>query len=113
MNEGGDIPFVSAAECRELDRRAIEEYGIPGLLLMEHASLGAAVRILEVLERPDPTAPVRIVCGPGNNGGDGYAIADSLDFCAGETLPDGWLSSAPEVPDCDDSDEEEYPFYYS
>ena len=70
----------SPAESRELDRVAIEEVGIPGIVLMEHASLGAAHLCLEVLSGIEATPPyrARVVCGPGNNGGDGYAIARHL-----------------------------------
>lgn len=58
---------VSVAQMREADRRCIEELGIPGAVLMENA--GAAVyRAL----RP---GPVGVVCGKGNNGGDGFVVA--------------------------------------
>src|SRR4051812_1812771 len=67
---------LSRAEVRELDRRAIEEYGVPGVVLMENAGRGAA----EVLMRLNPDRrPVMIVCGKGNNGGDGFVIARHLD----------------------------------
>ncbi|MFQ5654495.1 MAG: NAD(P)H-hydrate epimerase [Planctomycetota bacterium] len=68
--------------CRDLDRIAIEELGIPGLILMEHASIGASLLAVDMLEaeRPAgaPGAEVLVLCGPGNNGGDGYAIARHL-----------------------------------
>ncbi len=70
--------LLTAAECRELDRRAIEEFAVPGLLLMEHASIGLAVAITDVCPPTNDSAPIRIVCGPGNNGGDGYAAARHL-----------------------------------
>jgi NAD(P)H-hydrate epimerase len=63
-------------EVRELDRRAIEEFGVPGIVLMENAGRGAA----ELLMRLNPDRkPVVILCGPGNNGGDGFVIARHLD----------------------------------
>ncbi len=65
---------------REWDRRAIEELGIPGTILMENAGFGAA-RILRRLcaGGPEPLPPrFAILCGPGNNGGDGYVIARHL-----------------------------------
>jgi NAD(P)H-hydrate epimerase len=68
-------PFLSRAQVRELDRRAIEEYGVPGVVLMENAGRGAA----EVLRRLGPQGPVVICCGKGNNGGDGFVIARHLD----------------------------------
>lgn len=58
---------VTAAQMREADRRCIEELGIPGAVLMNNA--GRAV--FEHIER----GPVGIVCGKGNNGGDGYVVA--------------------------------------
>ena len=71
----------SAAECRELDRHTIEEFGMPGLLLMEHASIGAATLATHVLEQASVApseARITVLCGPGNNGGDGYAMARHL-----------------------------------
>ncbi len=59
--------YVSAAEMREADRRCIEVIGIPGAVLMNNA--GAAV--FREIER----GPVGIVCGKGNNGGDGFVVA--------------------------------------
>src|SRR5438045_248871 len=67
---------LTRAQVRELDRRAIEEYGVPGVVLMENAGRGAA----EVLMRLNPEGrPVFVVCGKGNNGGDGLVIARHLD----------------------------------
>ncbi|MEM7168179.1 MAG: NAD(P)H-hydrate epimerase [Planctomycetota bacterium] len=71
----------SAAESRHLDQVTIEEFGVPGLLLMEHASIGAATLALAALEEsniPHGRARVAVLCGPGNNGGDGYAVARHL-----------------------------------
>lgn len=65
---------------REWDRLAIEEYGIPGIVLMENAGAGAA-RIISTLNREEPgncPPPFLILCGPGNNGGDGYVVARHL-----------------------------------
>jgi NAD(P)H-hydrate epimerase len=68
---------LTRAQVRELDRRAIEEYGVPGIVLMENAGRGAA----EVLMRLNPERrPVVIYCGKGNNGGDGFVIARHLDI---------------------------------
>lgn len=58
---------LTAAQMREADRRCIEEIGIPGAVLMNNA--GAA------LFRELHGGPVGIVCGKGNNGGDGYVVA--------------------------------------
>jgi len=67
--------FLSRAEVRELDRRAIEEYGLPGVVLMENAGRGTA----ELLLRLGIPGPVVICCGKGNNGGDGFVLARHLD----------------------------------
>ena len=64
-------------QIRELDRLAAEEFAMPSILLMENAARGVAGVILEGLQGiEDPAALV--VCGPGNNGGDGLAIARHL-----------------------------------
>ena len=64
-----------AEQVRELDRIAIEELAIPGATLMERAGVAA----LEALRRAFPAARrLRIVCGPGNNGGDGLVAARHL-----------------------------------
>jgi NAD(P)H-hydrate epimerase len=68
---------LTRAQVRELDRRAIEEYGVPGVVLMENAGRGAA----ELLIRLNPErGPVVVYCGKGNNGGDGLVIARHLDI---------------------------------
>ena len=68
--------WLSRDEVRELDRRAIEGFGVPGVVLMENAGRGCA----ELLMRLNPERqPVVILCGPGNNGGDGFVIARHLD----------------------------------
>ncbi|HMC61669.1 MAG TPA: NAD(P)H-hydrate dehydratase, partial [Candidatus Solibacter sp.] len=73
------MKVLTAAEMREVDRRTIE-LGIPGIVLMENA----AHRVVEFLaERFAPLSGQRIVvlCGKGNNGGDGLAIARQLHTC--------------------------------
>src|SRR5438132_985003 len=66
---------VRSAEAREADREASESFGIPSLVLMEHAGWGLA----RVAASELPAGKqVTIVCGPGNNGGDGYACARFL-----------------------------------
>ena len=70
------MKLLTAAEMREVDRKTIEE-GIPGLVLMENAGH----RVVEFLERRySPLSGQRIVviCGKGNNGGDGFVIARQL-----------------------------------
>src|SRR5260370_5792740 len=67
--------LLSRNEVRELDRRAIQEYGVPGVVLMENAGRGCA----ELLRSLGVQGPVVICCGKGNNGGDGFVIARHLD----------------------------------
>jgi len=67
---------LSRAAVRELDRRAIEEYGVPSILLMENAGRACADEALRMLG--DARGPVLVLCGPGNNGGDGLVIARTL-----------------------------------
>ncbi len=70
------FPIVTASESRQFDQLA-EEAGLPSLVLMENAAL----RIAEVLQQHfelDPPKRIVIVCGKGNNGGDGMALARHL-----------------------------------
>jgi NAD(P)H-hydrate epimerase len=66
---------LTRSQVREIDRRAIEEFGLPGIVLMENAGRGAA----ELLHGLAPGASVAIVCGKGNNAGDGFVIARHLE----------------------------------
>ena len=66
---------MTADEMRRADRRTIEEVGLPGMVLMENA--GAAVARL-VEERFPGARRVAVLCGRGNNGGDGFVIARRL-----------------------------------
>ena len=68
---------LSVGAVRELDRRAIDEFGIPGIVLMENAARGLREHALELLARARRGDCV-ILCGPGNNGGDGFALARHL-----------------------------------
>jgi NAD(P)H-hydrate epimerase len=64
-------------ETRAIDRKAIEEYEVPGIILMENAGRNVVEEILKML--PDANkAKVAIFCGKGNNGGDGFVIARHL-----------------------------------
>ncbi len=74
------IPVVTAQEMSNIDNRAIQEYGIPSTCLMETAGAKSAQNIWETYGRND--FRVLIVCGKGNNGGDGFVIARHL-FNAG------------------------------
>ena len=71
------IPLATAEEMRRADRRATERYGVPSLLLMENAGRGAADALERVLG-PVGGRRVAVVCGKGNNGGDGFVVARHL-----------------------------------
>jgi NAD(P)H-hydrate epimerase len=68
-------PILSRTESRDLDRRASEEFGMPGIALMENAGRGAADYLISL----NVKNPVVICCGKGNNAGDGFVIARHLD----------------------------------
>jgi len=66
--------LVNSSEMAQIDRKTIEEIGIPGIVLMENAARGAAAFYLE--ELPNLTqCRIAVVAGSGNNGGDGFALA--------------------------------------
>lgn len=69
--------LVKASEMQEMDRLTIQKLGIPGVVLMENAGRGAARTFLEHFD-PLKSSRVLILCGRGNNGGDGYVIARYL-----------------------------------
>src|SRR5947208_3834232 len=71
---GERFMFLSRDEVRAVDRRAIEDFGIPGMVLMENAGRGAA----ELLLAHGIHGRVVVCCGKGNNGGDGFVIARHL-----------------------------------
>ncbi len=67
--------FLTREQARALDRRVIEDIGVPGVVLMENAGRGTA----ELLLRLGARGPVVVCCGKGNNGGDGFVVARWLD----------------------------------
>ena len=69
---------VTAEEMREIDRLTTEKYGIPSILLMENAAHAAARVITEKLGGSVKDKSFLILCGKGNNGGDGAALARIL-----------------------------------
>src|SRR5438132_8867442 len=72
---------VVAAEMRELDRRATDEFGVPSLLLMENAGAAVARSAQHMLAFPEPAIQdprIVVVAGRGNNGGDGLVAARHL-----------------------------------
>lgn len=69
---------LTAAQMREVDRLTTERYGIPSILLMENAAHAVARVITEKLGGSVEGKSILILCGPGNNGGDGAALARIL-----------------------------------
>jgi ADP-dependent NAD(P)H-hydrate dehydratase / NAD(P)H-hydrate epimerase len=73
------IPVLSRAEMRRFDAHASSACQVPSLLLMENAGRGAADVIARELGLPQRSAArIVIVCGAGNNGGDGFVVARRL-----------------------------------
>ena len=66
---------LSRQDVREIDRRAVEEFGLAIVVLMENAGAGVARRLIE----SGVEGPVVVCCGKGNNGGDGFVIARHLE----------------------------------
>jgi ADP-dependent NAD(P)H-hydrate dehydratase / NAD(P)H-hydrate epimerase len=73
-------PLLDAPRMRAVDRWAIEERGIPSLDLMERAGSGVA----DAVQRLAHDGPIAVVCGKGNNGGDGLVVARLLREAARE-----------------------------
>jgi NAD(P)H-hydrate epimerase len=75
---GENVKLVTSAAMREVDRVTISEFGLPGVVLMEHAGQAVARLALELLVGPKQCQHVLILCGTGNNGGDGFVVARVL-----------------------------------
>lgn len=69
--------MLTRAQVRAVDRLAVERFLVPSIVLMENAARQAAQIAWEMIGKT-PGRLVDIVCGPGNNGGDGLAIARHL-----------------------------------
>ncbi len=94
-----DNIHLTRHQVREVDRRAIEELGIPGIILMENAGRNAANIIRQRFEERRASShgnrEVAIICGRGNNGGDGFVIARHLDNAR---IPvEIWLACNPDL----------------
>jgi NAD(P)H-hydrate repair Nnr-like enzyme with NAD(P)H-hydrate epimerase domain len=80
MSTTGNESFIPRSltreQVRDVDRHAIDDYGMLGLVLMENAGRNSA----ELLRSLGIKGPVAICCGKGNNGGDGFVIARHLEI---------------------------------
>jgi ADP-dependent NAD(P)H-hydrate dehydratase / NAD(P)H-hydrate epimerase len=75
------LPLLDAEQMRAVDRWAIDEQGVPSLDLMERAGEAVCRAVEDLLQAVDdlvPNGPVLVVCGKGNNGGDGLVVARLL-----------------------------------
>ena len=69
------MKICTADQMQSIDQRTIEQYGIPGMILMERAGLAVCKAILSRIPCPESAV---IVAGTGNNGGDGFVVAREL-----------------------------------
>jgi len=83
-------PIATAQQMRAIDARALREFGVPGAVLMENAGRGCAERIERLAREGRIERRVCVLCGPGNNGGDGFVIARTLTAL-------GWVVAAHQV----------------
>lgn len=88
---------IPVAQAQSLDARATAEFGVPGLVLMEHASKAVA----EIAAAVTPSDGwILVVCGPGNNGGDGFGAAR---FLRAWGRPVRVLQASPKAPSAPDA----------
>lgn len=98
------LKTATCAEVRELDARAVRDWKIPSLLLMENAGRGLADVFLQNAARLGGAEPRRVLicCGKGNNGGDGFVLFRRLATVAPEIdvrivavgTPESWRGDA-------------------
>jgi len=86
------MKVATSAQMRAMDKETTEKYGVPAVVLMENA----AIRVVDEMERrwaPLAGKRITVVCGKGNNGGDGLAIARHLTSrCEASVVV--WLTQA-------------------
>src|SRR3977135_1357239 len=68
---------LNTQQMREADRQTIDEIGLPSIVLMENAGR-QAVAAMEAAFEDLASSKVAVVCGRGNNGGDGFVVARTL-----------------------------------
>ncbi len=72
------IKVLTGQQMKKIDQKAIEELQIPGILLMENAGRSVYEKIEEIITEKEREMSVLVVCGKGNNGGDGFVTARHL-----------------------------------
>lgn len=77
------MTHLTRAQVREIDRLAIEKYKIPGIVLMENAARAAVEVACDMLDG-NCVGQIIVLCGGGNNGGDGLAVARHLHNLGGD-----------------------------
>jgi NAD(P)H-hydrate epimerase len=87
---------LSRDEVRSIDQIAIEKFAMTGLVLMENAGRNAAYRIDQIA----PNGRHVILCGLGNNGGDGFVIARHLEIIQSRR-PQVWIVAPPDASNLD------------
>jgi len=75
--DGADLPVLSKRAARAADERAIEQWGIPSFALMESAGRACADEVQRLSTAAESDFAL-VLCGPGNNGGDGLVVARTL-----------------------------------
>ena len=70
------MKILDATQMRNIDRRATERFGVPSIVLMENAAIAV---VDAIFERYPDSDRVAVVCGTGQNGGDGFAVARHLE----------------------------------
>ncbi len=71
-------PVLSCAESRDIDQKTMLDYSLPGLCLMENAGVGATMIAVDMLKKTPNSGTICVVCGGGNNAGDGFVVARGL-----------------------------------
>ena len=93
--------LLNAREMKQIDKNTIEVFGVPSLVLMERAAL----RVVEMIKKEAADAKrTLVVCGTGNNGGDGMAVARMLYLEGNEV--EVWLIGNPEK--CSEETKKQY-----
>jgi NAD(P)H-hydrate epimerase len=70
--------ILTAVQMKEADRRTMEEFGMPSAVLMERAALALRDQVRIVTSKMSSQVRILVLCGAGNNGGDGFAVARLL-----------------------------------